>query len=189
MKENVFVPYLVWAKRNANEVGHILRRNCFLKYVIQRNSEGRVGVTGRRWRRLEQLLDELKGKTGYWKLKEAALDRILWRTRFGKSYGPVTRKTTKWMNESMNELVPRLWQYKKLIRTPESRYIMYNFFFFVLSFIDRVSRYIHWKINQLGAQLFFSIFRQTPLHVSGVSIAHHQEVRRMDTTVGTYYSF
>jgi hypothetical protein len=33
------------------------------------------------------------------------------------------------------------------------------------------------------------IFRQTLLHVSGVSIAHHQEVHRMDTTVGTYCSF
>jgi len=34
-----------------------------------------------------------------------------------------------------------------------------------------------------------SIFLQTPLHVSGVSIAYHQEVHRMDTTVGTYCSF
>ena len=52
-------------------------------------------MTERRGRRLKQILDELKEKTGYWKLNEEALDRILWRTRFGRSYGPVIRKTTK----------------------------------------------------------------------------------------------
>jgi hypothetical protein len=50
------------------------------------------------------------------------------------------------------------------------------------------SRYIHLKKNQLDAQFIFSIFCQTPLHVSGVSIAHHQEVHRRDTTIGTYCS-
>jgi hypothetical protein len=32
-------------------------------------------------------------------LKEEALDRTLWRTRFGRVYGPVVRQTTEWMNE------------------------------------------------------------------------------------------
>jgi hypothetical protein len=32
-------------------------------------------------------------------------------------------------------------------------------------------------------------FLNQPLHVSDVFIAHHQEVHRMDTTSGTYYSF
>ena len=45
------------------------------------------------------------------------------------------------------------------------------------------------KENQLDAQFTFSIFHQTPVHVSGVSIAHHQEVHHMDTTIGTYCSF
>jgi hypothetical protein len=36
--------------------GHILRRNCFLKYIIG----GTVERTGRRGRRYKQLLDELK---------------------------------------------------------------------------------------------------------------------------------
>jgi hypothetical protein len=36
---------------------------------------------------------------------------------------------------------------------------------------------IKFKKNQLDAQFIFSIFRQTPLHVSGVSVAHHQEVQ------------
>jgi hypothetical protein len=49
------------------------------------------------------------------------------------------------------------------------------------------SRYIRLKKNQLDAQFIFSIFRQTPPHVSGVSITHHQEVHVMDT-IGTYCS-
>jgi hypothetical protein len=32
-------------------------------------------------------------------LKEEALNRTLWRTRFGRGYGPVVRQTTEWMNE------------------------------------------------------------------------------------------
>ena len=34
-------------------------------------------------------------KRGYWKLKEKALDRILWTTNFGRGYGPVVRQTTE----------------------------------------------------------------------------------------------
>jgi hypothetical protein len=45
-------------------------------------------------RRREQPLDDLKEKRGYSKLKEAAQDRNLWRTRLGKVYGLVVRQTT-----------------------------------------------------------------------------------------------
>jgi hypothetical protein len=45
--------------------------------------------------RLKQLLDDLKEKRRYWKLKEEALDRILWKTRFVRDYGPLVRQTTK----------------------------------------------------------------------------------------------
>jgi hypothetical protein len=31
----------------------------------------------------------LRKKRIYWKLKEEVLDRTLWRTRFGRDYGPV----------------------------------------------------------------------------------------------------
>jgi hypothetical protein len=55
-------------------------------------------MTGRRGRRRKQLLDDLKEKKRYWKLQEEALDRTLWRTRFGRGYGPVGRQTTEWMN-------------------------------------------------------------------------------------------
>jgi hypothetical protein len=30
-------------------------------------------------------------------LKEEALDRIMWRARFGRGTGPVVRQTTKWI--------------------------------------------------------------------------------------------
>jgi hypothetical protein len=45
-------------RRKANWIGHILRRNCLLKHVI----EGRIEMTGRRGRRRKQLLDDLKKK-------------------------------------------------------------------------------------------------------------------------------
>jgi hypothetical protein len=82
-------------RREANWIGHILRRNCLLKHVIEGKLEGRVEVAGRRGRRRKQLLDDLKGKRRYWKLKEEAVDRTLWRTRFGRGYGPVVRQTTE----------------------------------------------------------------------------------------------
>jgi len=41
-------------------------------------------VTGRRRRRRKQQLDDLEEMREYWKLKEEALDRTLWRTGFGR---------------------------------------------------------------------------------------------------------
>jgi hypothetical protein len=63
--------------------------------VIEGKLEGRIEMTGRRGRKRKQLLDDLKENIRYWKLKEEALDRTLWRTRFGRSYGPVVRQTTE----------------------------------------------------------------------------------------------
>jgi hypothetical protein len=81
-------------RRKANWIGHILRRNCPLKQVIEGNIEGRIEVTGRRGRRHKQLLDDVMEKRGYCKLKEEALDGTLWRTCFERGYGPVVRQTT-----------------------------------------------------------------------------------------------
>jgi hypothetical protein len=81
-------------RRKANWIGHILRRNCLLKHGIEGKLEGRIEITGRRGRRRKQLLHDLTEKKRYWKLKEEALDRTLWRTRFGRGYGPVVRQTT-----------------------------------------------------------------------------------------------
>jgi hypothetical protein len=55
----------------------------------------REEVTGRRRRRRKQLIEDLKEKRDYWKLKEEALDSTLWRTRFGRGCGPVVRQTAE----------------------------------------------------------------------------------------------
>ena len=55
-------------------------------------------VTRRRGRRRKKLLDDLKDRKGYFHLKEEALDRTVWRNRFGGGFGPVARQNTEWMN-------------------------------------------------------------------------------------------
>jgi hypothetical protein len=82
-------------KRKANWIGHILRRNCLLQRVVEGKIKGGIEVTGRRGRKRRKLLDDLKGRRGYSHLKEEALDRTMWRTRFGRGLGPVVRPTTK----------------------------------------------------------------------------------------------
>jgi hypothetical protein len=52
-------------------------------------------VTGRRGRRRRKLLDDLKGRTGYFHLKEEALDCTKWRAGFGRGFGPLVRQSTK----------------------------------------------------------------------------------------------
>jgi hypothetical protein len=58
-------------RRKAIWIGHVLRRNCLLKHVIEGKTEG----TGRRERRRKQLLGGRKSRRGYWTLEEVALDR------------------------------------------------------------------------------------------------------------------
>ena len=47
-------------KRKANWIGHILRRNCLLKQVIEGKVKGGMEVTRIRGRRRKKLLDDLK---------------------------------------------------------------------------------------------------------------------------------
>jgi len=79
-------------RRKANWIGHILRRNCLLKQVIEGKIKGEMEVTRRRGRRRRKLLDDRKDKRGYSHLKEEALDRTMWRNRFGGGFGPVVRQ-------------------------------------------------------------------------------------------------
>ena len=52
-------------KRKANWIGHILRRNCLLKQVIEGKIKGQIQVTRRQGRRRKQLLDDIKDRRGY----------------------------------------------------------------------------------------------------------------------------
>ena len=72
-------------------------KKCLLKHVIEGKTQGRLEVTGRKGRGRKQLLDDLKEQEGYWKFKEEALDRALWRTRFGEGYGSFVRQLTELM--------------------------------------------------------------------------------------------
>jgi hypothetical protein len=54
-----------------------------LKHII----EGKIG------RRRKQLLASLKEMRRYWKFKQKALDRTLWKTSFGRGYGAVVNHT------------------------------------------------------------------------------------------------
>jgi hypothetical protein len=79
-------------RRKANRIGHILRRNRFPKHV----TEWKI-----KWREDEEEdisigWMTLKGMKSYWKLKEEALDRTLWRTGFGRGCGAVARQTAGW---------------------------------------------------------------------------------------------
>jgi hypothetical protein len=42
-------------------------------------------VTRRSGRRRKQLLDDIEGEKGYWKLKKDALDGTVCKTRFGRA--------------------------------------------------------------------------------------------------------
>ena len=71
-------------KRNANWIGHILRRNCLLQRVTEGKIQGGIEVTGRQGRRRRKLLDDLKERRGYSHLKEGSsgshyVDSSLWK--------------------------------------------------------------------------------------------------------------
>jgi hypothetical protein len=80
-------------KRNANWVGHILRRNCLLKKVIEGKIKGEIEMTRTRGRRRKKLLDDHKDRREFSHLKEKALDRAIWMNRFGRGFGPVVSQT------------------------------------------------------------------------------------------------
>jgi len=71
-------------KIKGNWIGHIFRRDCPVKHVIDGKIEGMTEVLGKRGRRCKQLLVGLKQTRKYWKLKAKAADRTARRTRFGK---------------------------------------------------------------------------------------------------------
>jgi len=56
--------------------------------------KGQVEVTRRRGRRRKKLLGDLKDRREYCQLKEEALDRTVWRNRFGRGFRPVVWQIT-----------------------------------------------------------------------------------------------
>jgi len=72
-----------------------LYRSCLLQGVIEGKIKRGIEVTGIQGRRRRKLLDDLKERRGYCHLKEEALDRTMWRVRFGRGFGPVVRQTAK----------------------------------------------------------------------------------------------
>jgi hypothetical protein len=92
VKKERYSPHTINTRiRKANWMGHISRRKCLVRHVTEGKIGGRIEGTGRR----KKLLDDLQERRGYWKSKEEALDRALWRTRFTRGYGPVVRQTTE----------------------------------------------------------------------------------------------
>ena len=79
------------SKRKANWIGHILHRNRLVQRVTEGKIKVGIEVTVRRGRRRRELLDDLKERRRYSHLKEEALDRTMWRPRFGRGSGPVVR--------------------------------------------------------------------------------------------------
>jgi len=51
-------------KRKAKWIGHVLRRNCLLKQVIEGKIKGEMEVARRRGKRRKKLLDDLKDRRG-----------------------------------------------------------------------------------------------------------------------------
>jgi hypothetical protein len=72
-----------------NFIAGLENSNCLVKQFIERKIKGQIEVTRRRGRRRKKLLDDLKERRGYCQLKEEALDRTVWRNRFGRGSGPV----------------------------------------------------------------------------------------------------
>jgi hypothetical protein len=82
-----------------------------LKHVIEGKVEGRIELTGRREGRHKQLLNYLNETGRYWKFKEEALDRTLWRTHFRGGCGPVVRQTTEWTTTTLFQLPQSVGEY------------------------------------------------------------------------------
>jgi hypothetical protein len=75
-------------RKKSNWIGHILRRNCLLKHVIEGKIKGRKEVTRTQGRRT------FRKKRRYWKLKENTRSHFV-KNSVCRGYGPVVRQTTK----------------------------------------------------------------------------------------------
>jgi hypothetical protein len=82
VKEQMNIQHEI-SKRNVNWICHILRRNCLLQDVTEGKTKVRIEVTGRRRRKRNKILDDVRVRKGYSHVKKEALDLTMWRARFG----------------------------------------------------------------------------------------------------------
>ena len=59
--------------------GDFCVETAFYNGLLKERYKGGIEVTGRQGRRRRKLLDDLKERRGYSRLKEEALDRTMWR--------------------------------------------------------------------------------------------------------------
>jgi hypothetical protein len=71
-----------------------LCRKCLPEHV----TEGKTGGKRRRGRRIKQLLNDLKKRSRYCKMKDEALGVTVWWTHFGRGYGTVAGQNIQWIN-------------------------------------------------------------------------------------------
>ena len=154
----IYIPHEI-RKRKANWIGHILRRNCLLQRVTEGKIQGGIEVRGRQGRRCRKLLDDLKERRGYSHLKEEALDRTMWRARFGRGFGPVVRQTAKWMNEWIPFHPERRWHI--LLRKYKQR-VPWAFHTFTLQRLQWNIREI-WMCNNTMCWNWYVLYCQIPI--------------------------
>jgi len=71
-----------------------VKKDKHILYTLKRLLKGVTEGMGRRRRRRKQLLVDVKEIKIYWKLKEEALYRTLWRILLGRGCETVARQTT-----------------------------------------------------------------------------------------------
>ena len=110
------------------------------------------GITG---------LERVKDRRGYSHLKEEALDRTIWRHRFGGGFGPVVRQNTEWMNECFTSVgfedVDWMHLAQDIVQCLDATCMVVTLFMFLKGkeFLDQLSdcHLLHKKIALWSSQL------------------------------------
>ena len=138
-------------------------------------------MTGRQGRRRKNLLDDLTERTGYSNLKEEALDRTMWRARFGRAFGPVVRQTAKGMTIFLSGATFSLQSQEpknNLNIHPPPTYVEHDISFFILPSSNQ--QLIH-SLSCTKSRLLTSTptrFRDRRPHLQGVPSQMFQNIVR-----------
>jgi hypothetical protein len=74
-------------------INTIINLHCFLKQVIEGKIKDRLKLQEDEEEDVRSYWMTFKDRRGYSHLKEEALDRTVWRNRFGRGFGPVVSQT------------------------------------------------------------------------------------------------